>query len=490
MLLGPQWPPYALVPDSHSTAAARELADFARAIGQPADDWQVNVLEIGCGENRDGTWAAQEVAVLVQRQNGKGGIVEVRGLGGLFVFGERLLYYTAHNIDTAKMAFDRCVELVEGCDDLRRRVKRINQTNSEEAIELIGGAEFRFRTRGRGRGSGGGNTGGKGRGFSCECLFLDEALYLEQDALDALLPTMLARPNPQVWYLSTPPVTTDAALMKIRDDGLSGAPRMAMALWQNEPGAALDDERVLAHANPAWGIRLNAKVMAVLRRRLGEEGFARECGGIWPTARAGRSIDPARWAELADTESRRAGDVALGVDIAPGRDWAAIGLYGPRADQLGHVQLLDYRAGTDWIVPRLVELRTVLDPIAVGMARGTYASLKPELDGAGFRPPQDPAMPRRGDLAVLSATDMAAACGQTIDAVRQGTLRQVPAAQLDAAVAGARTRQLGDTVAWSRKSAEVDITPLVATPTEARWAYYARVELVQEDDYDVLESVY
>ncbi len=453
-MLGPQWPPYALVPKAFTTAAADELADFARVIGQPNDEWQHNTLRIGCGEKLDGTWAAPEMAVFTQRQNGKGGVFEIRGLGGLFVLGERHLIYTAHNIDTAKMTFDRCVLLVDGCDDLRRRVKRINQTNSEEAIELIGGAELQFRTRGQGR--------GKGRGFSCDCLFLDEALYLRQDTVDALLPTMLARPNPQIWYLSTPPEDPQAAIVRIREDGLAGVAGMAMAGWWNERGADLSDEAVLAHANPAWGIRLNREVMVLLRRRLGEEGYARECGGIWPATAAEQwlVISEADWSDAYDRYSTIAGRVVLAVATQrPDRSWVAIGVAGRRADGRRHVEVVEYAPGTRWVVPRLVELDAAHKPLVLVIDDQQLAD---EAEQAGlivYRP---------------TAGDMVSACGGLYAAVAdpdpdRRDLVHIGQPELTAAVAGAVKRDVGGLWAWERRSVEVDVCPLVADSL-ALWA--------------------
>jgi hypothetical protein len=49
----------------------------------------------------------------------------------------------------------------------------------------------------------------------------------------------------------------------------------------------------------------------------------------------------------------------------------------------------------------------------------------------------------------------------------------VPRPALDAAVAGAQQRPLGDSWAWARKGLSVDICPLVAL-TLARWGWATR----------------
>ena len=165
------------------------------------------------------------------------------------------------------------------------------------------------------------------------------------------------------------------------------------------------------------------------------------------------------------------------MDLSVERDYASIFLYSHQVDGLGHARLVDYVAGTDWIVPRLVVLRELFEPLAIGMGRNTYAYLKTELTAAKFTEPADPKKPTKGDLAVTTAADMAAACGQIINATRQHTMHVRPDEDdpeiLDEAVAGAKTRRMGDTIAWARADEDSETSP-VGAMTVARWAYYLR----------------
>ncbi len=90
---------------------------------------------------------------------------------------------------------------------LRKRVKRISGSHGEEAIELFpkptlifgpGRKQVTKRIAGRLRFLA--RSKGSGRGFSCDCLVYDEAMILSEDQVAASLPTMSARPNPQIWY--------------------------------------------------------------------------------------------------------------------------------------------------------------------------------------------------------------------------------------------------------------------------------------------------
>jgi hypothetical protein len=317
------------------------------------------------------------------------------------------------------------------------------------------------------------------------------------------MPTLSARPDPQINYGSSAALDTSDHLHRLKDRGRAGGDPSLIWIefcapggWLDPscekgldcphtvgtPGCALDNEEYWAHANHALGTRITHEYVRAERRALTPVEFGRERLGWHQSPVAGGSaIDPAQWAKLGDPESKRDGDIAIAVDIAPQRDYAAIGLYGLREDGRGHIQLVDYRPGTDWILDRIVELRGVLSPVAIGMGRAVAASLEVELEKRGITRPEDPEKPRRGDLAVMTSTEMSAATGQFLDAVRQGTDRHVGQQQLDASVAGAKARESGDSLAWARKESNSDTSPLVAV-TFARWAFHALAHLVDHDD--------
>lgn len=473
-----------------------------RRARKPLDPWQCDALDLLCSVRPDGKWACYEYAEIVARQNGKGGILEGRALGGFFLFEEELIMWSAHEYKTAMEAFRRLRTLMltlgEAVSDVLIEVDgilvKVSNTNGEESFERLD-TEQRIKFVARSKGS--------GRGFSGDVVIIDETFAYTADQHSALLPTMNARPNPQIIYTSSPPLdpNTGEVLFSLQERALDGGDdSLGYRDWGAEGDLDhlekidLDDRELWRATNPAYGGRITEETLRRNRRSMATNGgrrFAREILGVWPKQNlGGGAIDLATWVKLEDPDSKRVGEVAVGVDIAPNRDYAAIGLYGMRLDPdrpgevdtddqgrpLGHLQLVKYEPGTHWIVGALVEIRDVLGPVAIGMGRGTAKSLEVELAAAGFHLPTDPEQPERGDLAVTSALDMAAACGQIIDASRQRTDRHVPAQALDAAVTGARTRQVGDTIAWSHKS-DTDIAPLVSV-TVARWAYRSRIEAV------------
>lgn len=137
--------------------------------------------------------------------------------------------------------------------------------------------------------------------------------------------------------------------------------------------------------------------------------------------------------------------------MSPNRESSAIALSGVRGDGRAHVEVVEHRAGTRWVPDRMAELVARWNPSAVVLDPTSPAgSLLPRLEDAGVTVTQ------------ITAREHAQACGAFYDAVMDDSLRHLDQVPLNAAVAGARKRPLGDAWAWSRKASSVDISPLVA----------------------------
>lgn len=423
---------------------------MAASVGLHLDPWQQLVLEGACGERADGKWSAFEVAVISPRQNGKNGILEAREIAGLFLFGEQLILHSAHEFKTAQEAFRRVMTLVESSDELHKRVARVRTSHGEEGIELRSGARLRFIAR----------STGSGRGFSGDCVILDESYALSAQAMGALLPTLSARPNPQVWYTSSAGKRDSSQLMMVRDRGRAGGdPGLAYFEWSAPVDAAVDDVDAWAMANPALGIRIDAEFVKRELAALPLAEFRRERLGIWDDESAGADwvIPVESWNSCADPASEIEDPVVFAPDVSFDRAWASISAAGQRADGLQAVEVIDYRRGTSWVAPRLAELVQRHGALAVGLdPGGPCGSLIPELENLGV------------PLVLMSARDIAQGCGAFFDAVVDGSLRHRDQAELSAAVAAARKRPLGDAWAWARKDAVSEITTLISATVALR----------------------
>jgi hypothetical protein len=463
-LLGAQTPRISHVPE-YVTSAGIEAIEIAARAGLDLDEWQQLVLVDALGERGDGKWAAFEVGLVVPRQNGKGSLLEARELAGLFSFGERLLIHSAHEQATSSEHFRRLLNLIEGVPEFDRRVLRAPKGKGAEAIELRGGQRIMFKTR----------TGGGGRGLTGDFVALDEAMILPVATTGALVPTMAARSitgNPQLWYAGSA-VDRDVhehgvVLARVRARGIKGAARMAYFEWSADAESPNDlspteaaSPEFWAQANPGLGIRIASEHVAnECDGALGPRQFAVERLGVgdWPPTDElkGQGLDPVKWAALADEASTAEGGLCFAFDMKPDRSAGAISVAGERSDELAHLEVIEHRPGTGWMVDRIVELVEHHDATVVCDQAGPAASLVSELEARGV------------DVRTTTTSEHAQACGALFDAVEQATLRHMGDPSLESAVRGALKRALGDSWAWSRRSSAVDISPLVAS-TLALW---------------------
>lgn len=447
MLIGSQRPSLLHLPDDRRGSAGPEIVDLAAMAGLHLDEWQAWVLEVAASEQTDGRWSAFEVGVEVGRQNGKGAILEARQLAGLTLLHERLQVHTAHEFKTCFEHFLRMVDLIESNPEIDRNVMRIRRGAGEQAIEMRGGERLRFLAR----------SGGSGRGMSGDTVYLDEAFAMTGAMMGALLPTLSARPNPQVWYTSSAPMASSLVQHGVRRRAVDGgSPRLFYAAWSNSDDVALDDREAWRRANPALGIRITEEFIEAeldaLRSTPTE--FARERLGVpeaSPLDVDGGPIAAEVWESAFDPGSRIVSHHAWALAVSPDRRWAALGLAGRRADGRLHVEWAEHQAGTAWIVDRVAA--------TYGEKRVPIRVHKSGPESAFVAPLRE----RGVEVVEVSSTEVAQATGQLIDAVNGGELAHIGQRSLERALRGAVLRVTADGASlWSQRQSQVEITPLQA----------------------------
>ncbi len=431
---------------------AQEARELAERCGLRLDPWQDLVIENSLGVGENGRFTAPEVGVNVARQNGKGVILEVRELVGIFAMGEKLITHSSHQQDTSLEGMRRLVEALEE-GGLDSEIKSVRNTNGQEAIIFKSGQRIRFRTRGK----------GAGRGFSCDCLILDEAMFLAEYAHAALMPSLSAMPNPQVWYAGS---AVDQQIhehgivwARIRERGMSQDDGLAYFEWsagleKPEDVPARLDEELIARANPALGIRITSEWVQTERKSMNPREFAVERLGVgdWPrTDGVLQQVLPIEdWNALVDIGSVIVDPVVIAFDIGGDRT-GSIAAAGRNKQRLWHVEVFDNRNGTAWLVDKLKGYVDRNNPgLVVCDAYGPVASVLHQVEEAGI------------EVTTVTAAEHAQACGRLVDAVAEKELRHLGTEELEAAIRGAKPRPLGDAWAWSRKNSNVDISPLVA----------------------------
>lgn len=353
-------------------------------------------------------------------------------------------FVPTHN--TAAEGFVRVKSYVDNYDHLRRRVKLIRTGAGTESIELLNGNRLRFVAR----------SAGSGRGFSGDCVLLDEAYALTDAHMAALLPTLSARPNPQVWYTSSAGMAESTVLHRVRQRALEGqAERLAYFEWSAPDTAESDDVEAWAQANPALGIRINEEFVSSERGVMSDQDFRRERLGIWADDGTGQVIDLGHWATLADPESELVDPVVFALDMPWDRSSVTVAAGGRRADGVRHGEVMEQRTGTSWAVSYIRERASRWRPAVVlldgnGPAASLAAELEQQLAEVGV------------SLLRAGGPEVAQACGSFYDAAMAGEFRHLGDSRLTASVAEARKSDRGDVWRWDRKDARSDISPLMA----------------------------
>lgn len=470
-VVGSQEPTFSHWPEYHETVGP-EVIELAESCGLMLDEWQRPPIMHGFGTKVDGGLAAFQVGIEVPRQNGKGAILTAAELGWIFVVEEPLTIHSAHEFPTALEAFYRLEMVLEANAELSAQVTRTSRSHGEEGFNFTRGRRIRFKTR----------TKGGTRGFSGGKVIFDEAMVIPDMAHGAILPIVSAQENPQLWYTGSAvnQETQEHGLVftALRRNGHNGSPNVAWFEWCADPrdedgellgpddlGERAGDPALWAQANPALSIRIDGEYIAKEREALDARNFAVERLGVgdWPSLDAldGSGLTIEAWNKRISEGSMPKGAVCFAFDVTPNRTAGSISVAGWREDGRPHVELVDRRSGTDWIVGRMTELlakhQTVEQPVCDG--RSPAAALLPKLARADIEP------------VVTNGQEHAQACGILFDAVGEegdGPLAHLGQPELAAAVRSAVKRPLGDAWAWSRKASGADISPLVSA-TLALW---------------------
>lgn len=474
-----------------------EIVDFCDMIGLPLDDEQRQAIDVLASYGPGGRWLTLEVAIIEGRQNGKTmKVVLPIVLADLFLFDDPdRMIWTSHLMRTTRDAFDEVKRLIDGSDYLSARVADIVEAKSEEAIELTSGASLEFHARTK--------TGGRGLGG--KRLVFDEALFLIAEPMGSLIPTLSARSatgSPQIMYASSAGKAESDHLRRLRDRGRRGGDPSLIYIeycapggWDNPGcelgakcthdvgvgGCVLDNEMLWPLGNHAIPRRISYEFVRGERRTLPVREFGRERLGWWDEPSAQWSVIPKQvWADLADPASEASGAVAFAAVIDPERTMGAIGVAGRREDGLDHVEVVDHRLGTGWMVDRIVELAGKWENCGFAVDVGGQAgSLIAPLVEAGFQVIAPTADPAAGGLALVRpfVRETAQAFGGFFEAVMDTRrLRHLGQLEVDAALGAASTRRVGNAKAWD-DAGDVSICPLRAI-TLARWLFATRGHLV------------
>lgn len=500
-LLGAQRPRLEHIPTYTNKAAGEDAVEAARKAGLYLDDWQKYVLISSMGRDESDLWTSFEILLICSRQNGKGSIYEAREIFGLFYYpSDRLLIHTAHEHKTASEHFLRVWTLVENTPSLIKNVERHSTAYGREFIQtkpkptiILGPGGHQIRRVGRKRLLFIARSGGSGRGFTGDFIGYDEAMFLDAGKVSASLPSLSARPNPQVFYAGSSGFKTSTQMAKLRRRGeAKSSKRQAFFEWSAEvcdeycefDCTKHDDpwaEETFAKTNPAYGIRITQRFWENEKEAFdgNTEEWCREHLGVgtYPAPENGWFTIPEKWFNACadkSPEPERVRQPVFAIDITPDRSAAAIAVAGVRpSDERVGLQIVEHKAGTGWIVARAKAINEKWKPACwVIDKRSETATVISELEKLDIR------------VETMQAANVAQASGLLYDAFRDDKVRHYNQRNLRVATAGSDWRKLSESRAFSRDGV-VDICPLMS----GAFAYWGYMEFAEED-YGVKDSVY
>jgi hypothetical protein len=363
------------------------------------------------------------------------------------------------------------------------------------------------------------NTEQSGHGPTLHLGVADEFFAQVDDRISAAWsPAMITVLMAQLWWFSTMgtsrSVPMNAAVKAGRELVQSGAPsRTAYFDWSAPPGADRSDPRVWLGCMPALCLDpvcrcspdrswTHTVTMATIQAELDAATtpaklaeFDRaylnqvrdddqvEADPLVPSADA--------WELLADATAGRGPTLAIAIDVTPSADAASVsavgeGPDGPEGPPRG--VLLEHGPGIEWVVPYVVAAREELKPVAVVLDEKSRArELLAPLVRAKIRPPKPGKEHQPGDLWIPTTPDVGAACARWSTVVNRGWFVHTGQERVKTAVAGLRSRSIGDGLfAFARKVSSVDISP--AYTFALALAGYERFRHLAAD-YDLLDSI-
>lgn len=311
------WEPRIHTPLNDLPSKGHELIELAEKIGIELMDWQKFFIINSHKVKPDGRWASPINIATVARQNGKSFLMQLRILGGLFLWNESLQIGSAHRLSTSLEQFRSLVDLIESSPMLASQVKRIRWTHGSEEIETVHNTRFIIKA-----------GGSAARGVSKpETIHLDELREMtDLESFASLRYTLMAARNPMILAYTNAGDNASIVLNQFRARALAAIAGGSDDIGYFEWSAPTDDISLenAAYSNPALQTTIHPdNIRAVFNDP--PDVVMTEVLCRWVTA-ISACVDQAKWAACADDSFDLVEDKStwLGIDLSPDRKFAAL----------------------------------------------------------------------------------------------------------------------------------------------------------------------
>jgi phage terminase large subunit-like protein len=184
-------PPTSATPRTDRPTYGGDVAETARMLGTPFMGWQSLAADRGM-EHEAGRLVYREVDLSIDRQAGKSTLILAVAVRRMLAAPDRWLTYTSASRLAARRKLLRVWWPLIARSPLRDMFS-VSKGTGSESLDCVNGSTLLLLS----------GDEASGHGDSIDTAFLDEAWSLTEASEQAVRPAMAARPNGQLWVVST-----------------------------------------------------------------------------------------------------------------------------------------------------------------------------------------------------------------------------------------------------------------------------------------------
>lgn len=452
---------------------ARTLGDsayeFGASFGIALDPWQKLVIDDWLALDENNKWICPTCGLSVPRQNGKTALVKVRVMLGIFALGETILF-TSHEVRTSRQVFDSLADLLNPngvYPELSAQVQYIKRSNGYEEIKVADwqddegwhkGGKLLFSSRSK----------GASRGFTADVVVADEAMYMTDEQVAALVPTMASASGGDMQFimLGTPPAPQDGGTVfrNTRNAAKNGEKGISWCEWGADEIGDVHDWTRIERFNPSLDKRLMRKAVENELAVMAPDTFARERLGWWSssTAEIETCIGVDEWDACANEHPSKDGTVVYAVKFSPDGATGSLAACYKSAEGSPFVYVVDNRSlssGLEWFVNTLTENHQKAAQIVIdGQSNAQALTDRLMANGVPYKTIIRP-----------TTKDAIAAYSGLANAVKERTVTHFNQPALNDSATKTAKRRIGNYGGWGFASTEQADASLIEAAALAYW---------------------
>lgn len=448
---------YSAVPRYHSpipeSPDLTEAHKAAEAMGISLLPQGIQVAELLEAKTEDGFPLYSEVVILMGRRATKTSSIQATLLGRCFSIPKYRIISTAQTGTLSQQFLAELGSTLElAYPDEATRPFKFYKSNGSIRIVWDNGSEWRAVKP----------MASAFRGSAADCILLDEAGEMDQKMTEDLLagatPVMATRPHAQLIVTGTPPRTREGLLWQYLQAGRKGTEDLGILDYSMDPTQDATDEALWAAIYP--GLSSSLVPIKFLRKALETQGllsFSREFLCLDPVASSLRAIPEEDWlaGQEQDHLTLPTSNYSISYDITQDGSAGAVAVAWYTTDGIPHVQILEHKAGMNWLPQYVGKILTDTRGIDVGFdAIGNNLAVFQTIQRMNKVP--------KSNLSALSMKDVATGVSLFMSHVTDHALVHAVDPSLDKAVEEVSFRYSGDSRLWNRGRSQADISPLIA----------------------------